>query len=126
MTPKKMVIVEHFNFGESIATYVAELQRLTTDSAFSNHLDKAQSCLWAVERNNSTTSFSREGFDIYQGYENTPRHGMEQQHQLFKNNGGAINMQTGSRRLMQWVSQRNPINPVTPVGRVITQPHNVN
>ena len=35
-------------------------------------------------------------------------------------------MQRGSRRLMKWVSQRNPINPVTTVGRVITQPHNVN
>ena len=43
--PKKVVIVERFNFywrnqqvGESITTYVAELRRLATDCAFNAHL----------------------------------------------------------------------------------------
>ena len=46
--PKKVVIVERFNFycrnqqvGESIATYVAELRRLATDCAFNAHLTEA-------------------------------------------------------------------------------------
>ena len=46
--PKKVVIVERFNFyrrnqqvGETIATYVAELRRLATDCAFNAHLNDA-------------------------------------------------------------------------------------
>ena len=46
--PKKVVIVERFNFyhheqqsGERIMTYVAELRRLATDCAFNDYLNEA-------------------------------------------------------------------------------------
>ena len=104
-----MVIVERFNFywcnqqvGESITTYVAELQRLATDCAFNAHLTEAlrdkfvcglhskatQRCLLA-EKYLTFTKTLKIAQSMEVAVRNTP---------LFKSNGGAINKSVTSTR----------------------------
>ena len=100
--PKKVVIVERFNFyrrnqqvGESIATYVAELQRLATDCAFNAHLNEALRDKFMCGLRSEATqrrllaekelSFTK-AVEIAQGMEAAAR-----DTQLFKSNDGPIN-----------------------------------
>ena len=100
--PKKVVIVERFNFyrrnqqvGESIATYVAELRRLATDCAFNAHLTEALRDKFVCGLRSEATqrrllaekdlTFTK-AVEIAQGMEVAAR-----DTQLFKSNGGAIN-----------------------------------
>ena len=100
--PKKVVIVERFNFyrrnqqvGESIATYVAELRRLATDCAFNAHLNEALRDKFVCGLRSEATqrrllaekelTFTK-AVEIAQGMEAAAR-----DTQLFKSNGGPIN-----------------------------------
>ena len=100
--PKKVVIVERFNYyrrnqqvGENVATYVAELRRLATDCAFNAYLNDALRDKFVCGLRSEATqrrllaekdlTFVK-AVEIAQGMEAAAR-----DTQLFKSNGGTIN-----------------------------------
>ena len=99
--PKKVAIVERFNFnrrsqqvGESIATYVAELRRLATDCAFNAHLTEAlRNKFMSGLRSEATQRHLLAEKDLMFTKAVKIAQGMEvaRDTQLFKSNGGAIN-----------------------------------
>ena len=126
--PKKVVIVERFNFycheqqsGESITMYVAELRRLATDCAFNDYLNEALHdkfvcglCSKATQRRllaEKDLAFTK-AVEIAQGMEAAAR-----DTQLFKNNGGAINKFTHANRQQKADTMGKPEKPHKPCYR---------
>jgi len=132
-----VVIAERFNFyrrnqepGESIATYVAELRRLTTDCTFDAYLNDALRDKFVCGLRSEATqrrllaekdlTFTK-AVEIAQGMEAAAR-----DTQLFKSSSAAINQlkHTNKRESNSYpVTWRSPSDLVIVVGRLTTQHH---